>query len=144
MFLVLFSCSYKTEKTTDGESGATKKSSVHYSEEKHFKNIRQLTYGGDNAEAYFSFDDSKLVFQLKNPEVGVECDQIYVLDYINHDIKKYHIIEYIFDNIIEVDMKNEEELTEFQSFLEYLRSDSQILIDSSLVKTFVLKDRIQI
>jgi len=27
-----------------------------YPEEKHFKNIQQLTFGGDNAEAYFSFD----------------------------------------------------------------------------------------
>ncbi|MFN7539216.1 MAG: hypothetical protein ACK5RQ_04135, partial [Bacteroidota bacterium] len=24
--------------------------------EKHFKNIRQLTFGGDNAEAYWSYD----------------------------------------------------------------------------------------
>ena len=25
-----------------------------YPEEKHFKNIRQITFGGDNAEAYWS------------------------------------------------------------------------------------------
>lgn len=48
--------------------------------EKHFKNIKQLTFGGDNAEAYWSFDNSKLVFQLKNQRWGVECDQIYVMD----------------------------------------------------------------
>jgi len=30
-------------------------------EQKHFKNIRQLTYGGDNAEAYFSFDGKNLL-----------------------------------------------------------------------------------
>ena len=29
---------------------------VHYPEEKHFKNIQQLTFGGDNAEAYWSYD----------------------------------------------------------------------------------------
>lgn len=28
-----------------------------YPDELHFKNIRQLTFGGDNAEAYFSFDE---------------------------------------------------------------------------------------
>jgi uncharacterized BrkB/YihY/UPF0761 family membrane protein len=30
---------------------------------KYLKNIKQLTFGGNNAEAYWSFDDSKLVFQ---------------------------------------------------------------------------------
>ncbi len=48
-----------------------------YPEEKHFKNIRQLTFGGDNAEAYFSFDNSHLVMQVSNPEKNIECDQIY-------------------------------------------------------------------
>jgi len=47
--------------------------------EKHLKNIRQLTFGGDNAEAYFSFDNSQLVFQASNPKWGVECDQIYTM-----------------------------------------------------------------
>ena len=52
----------------------------HYPEEKHLKNIKQLTFGGDNAEAYWSFDDRYLVFQSNNPEWGVECDQIYYMD----------------------------------------------------------------
>ena len=47
--------------------------------EKHIKNVRQLTFGGDNAEAYFSFDNSKLVFQSSNPAWDVECDQIYMM-----------------------------------------------------------------
>ncbi len=86
---ILTSCrGNKSEQTTDGESGATKKSEIHYEQEKHLTNIKQLTFGGDNAEAYFSFDDTKLVFQLKNPEIGVDCDQIYVLDYNNHDMKE--------------------------------------------------------
>lgn len=49
---------------------------VHYPQEKHLKNIRQLTYGGDNAEAYFSFDDRMITFQTNNPLWGFECDQI--------------------------------------------------------------------
>lgn len=48
-----------------------------YPEEKHFKNIQQLTFGGDNAEAYWSFDGKYIVFQHKNPKEGVNCDQIY-------------------------------------------------------------------
>lgn len=45
--------------------------------EKHFKNIRQLTFGGDNAEAYFSFDGKAVSFQRTAPKAGVECDQIF-------------------------------------------------------------------
>lgn len=48
-----------------------------YSDEKHFKNVIQLTNGGDNAEAYFSFDSKAVVFQRTNPKEGVNCDQIY-------------------------------------------------------------------
>lgn len=50
------------------------------SESKHLKNITQLTFGGDNAEAYFSFDDKKLIFQSNNKAWGLDCDQIFALD----------------------------------------------------------------
>ena len=46
--------------------------------EKHFKNIRQLTFGGENAEAYFSADGKKLIFQ--STREGVECDQIFEMN----------------------------------------------------------------
>lgn len=46
--------------------------------ERHLSNIRQLTFGGQNAEAYFSFDGSHLVYQATPREGG--CDQIYTLD----------------------------------------------------------------
>ena len=36
------------------------------SPERHLKNIRQLTFGRQNAEAYFSFDGTKLIFQSTN------------------------------------------------------------------------------
>ena len=52
--------------------------SVHFSGERHFKNVRQLTFGGDNAEAYFSFDGKYIVFQKTNPKEGIECDQIWM------------------------------------------------------------------
>ena len=51
---------------------------VHYPEEKHFKNIQQLTFGGDNAEAYWSFDGDYLVFQRTNTKDGLNCDQIFI------------------------------------------------------------------
>jgi TolB protein len=46
-------------------------------EAKHLKNVRQLTFGGQNAEAYFSFDDKSLIFQHQGE--GVPCDQIYTI-----------------------------------------------------------------
>jgi TolB protein len=49
-----------------------------YPEERHFRNLQQLTFGGDNAEAYFSFDGKWLVFQKTNPKEGILCDQIFV------------------------------------------------------------------
>jgi len=49
-----------------------------YEGEGHLRNIRQLTAGGENAEAYWAFDGSQLIYQAKKP--GAECDQIFVLD----------------------------------------------------------------
>jgi Tol biopolymer transport system component len=46
--------------------------------ERHLKDIRQLTFGGENAEAYFSPDGTKLSFQATRE--GMECDQQFVLD----------------------------------------------------------------
>ena len=43
--------------------------------EKHLANIKQLTFGGENAEAYFSEDGSRVIFQ--STRAGYPCDQIY-------------------------------------------------------------------
>lgn len=43
----------------------------------HFKNIQQLTFGGDNAEAYFSPNGKRLSMQSNNAAWGLECDQIF-------------------------------------------------------------------
>ena len=52
--------------------------SVLFAGEKHFKNIHQLTFGGDNAEAYWSFDSKRITFQRTNPKEGIICDQIFI------------------------------------------------------------------
>jgi Tol biopolymer transport system component len=49
-------------------------------QEQHLHNIRQLTFGGDNAEAYFSPDGNRLTLQISNPGAGIACDQIHMLD----------------------------------------------------------------
>ena len=45
--------------------------------EKHFGPLTMLTDGGENAEAYFSYDGRRLVFQTTRPPYG--CDQIMVM-----------------------------------------------------------------
>jgi Tol biopolymer transport system component len=57
-----------------------------YPEEKHFKSIRQITFGGDNAEAYWSFDDKKIIFQSNNAAWGLQCDQMFLLE-VGEDFK---------------------------------------------------------
>jgi Tol biopolymer transport system component len=52
--------------------------SVLFAGESHFKNIIQLTNGGDNAEAYWSFDSKRVTFQRTNPKEGINCDQIFM------------------------------------------------------------------
>ena len=47
-------------------------------QEKHLKNIKQLSFGGENAEAYFSADGKQLIFQSTRD--GRECDQIYTMN----------------------------------------------------------------
>lgn len=73
-------------KAGNEESISEVKDSVILEGETHFASLKQLTNGGDNAEAYWSFDDSKLVFQVTNPEWDLECDQIYYFDWRKDDL----------------------------------------------------------
>jgi len=60
-----------------GEASPLDTATLLYPGEKHLRNVRQLTFGGDNAEAYFSFDNSMLVFQRTHEASGIPCDQIF-------------------------------------------------------------------
>ena len=59
--------------STDTSAGKT----LAYPDEKLIANVRQLTFGGDNAEAYFGFDNEHIVFQRTAPKDGIACDQIF-------------------------------------------------------------------
>jgi Tol biopolymer transport system component len=52
---------------------------LHEPREVHLKNVRQLTFGGQNAEAYWSPDGKRLVFQYRSDAPG-EADQIFVMN----------------------------------------------------------------
>lgn len=46
--------------------------------EKHWKTLEQLTFGGDNAEAYFSPQSDQFCFQSNFKKWGADCDQIFL------------------------------------------------------------------
>jgi len=62
-----------------------------YPEEKHLANIRQLTFGGDNAEAYWSFDGKHISFQSNNKKWGLGCDQIFHMPIDGLDLMDGHM-----------------------------------------------------
>ncbi len=64
---------------TPVENSDSTTDTLRYEQEANLSNVRQLTFGGDNAEAYFSFDDQMLVFQATNPAWEVPCDQIFYM-----------------------------------------------------------------
>jgi TolB protein len=44
----------------------------------HLRHVRQLTFGGQNAEAYFSYDGRRLIFMSTRPPY--QCDQIFTMN----------------------------------------------------------------
>ncbi len=86
--LGLYACTNSTNSSPAAETAApapttepAPKTSAEllYEGEKHLANLKQLSFGGDNAEAYFSFDGTRLSFQASNPAWGAECDQIFYM-----------------------------------------------------------------
>ncbi len=81
MGVMVFSLwAYEAMASEPEKSGATSQESQ---VEPHLANITQLTVGGKNAEAYFSFDGDRLIFQsTKDPEKPnlLNCYQMYVMD----------------------------------------------------------------
>lgn len=51
---------------------------VHFADEKHLANVQQLSNGGENAEAYFSYDNKRLIYQLTDKNHNLPCDQIFM------------------------------------------------------------------
>ena len=56
-------------------------------QEKHLRHVKQLTFGGQNAEAYFSYDGRRLIFMTTREPY--QCDQIFVM---NADGSKQHLV----------------------------------------------------
>lgn len=81
LVLVVFACKDEKKKHVEDQNQVEiVKDSLIFTEENHFKSIRQITFGGDNAEAYWSFDDKQIVFQSNNKNWNVSCDQMFLMD----------------------------------------------------------------
>jgi len=78
---------------TTGEGGAQPRGEIDvtattvsdHPQETHIRNVRQLTFGGENAEAYFSFDGQSIIFQ--STREPYQCDQQYVMNIDGSDIR---------------------------------------------------------
>lgn len=68
------------------QSAPTARSLAPLPGESHLANLRQLTFGGENAEAYFSFDGKRLVYQ--STREGAECDQMYTMNVDGSDNRR--------------------------------------------------------
>src|SRR5947209_7090738 len=67
-----------SSKPAERTTAAQTDNSLALPSEKHLRNMKQLTFGGQNAEAYFSLDGRQLIFQSQRDGRG--CDQIYTMN----------------------------------------------------------------
>jgi len=76
-FLISFFYNGCTNKDTYDRT----KDTLRYEGEDHIRNIKQLTFGGNNAEAYWSFDSKQLIFQSDWDKINPQgCDQIFIMN----------------------------------------------------------------
>ena len=71
---------------TTGRADTSARASTASGRERHLANVRQLTTGGENAEAYFSPDGTRLIFQ--STREGVPCDQIFTMKIDGTDLRR--------------------------------------------------------
>jgi Tol biopolymer transport system component len=66
-------------------AGSAHSSQAAVGQERRLRNLKQLTFGGQNAEAYFSADGAKIIFQSTRPPFA--CDQIFSMNVDGSDVK---------------------------------------------------------
>ena len=68
-----------------GSTAANSVPDLATAQEKHLRHVRQLTFGGSNAEAYFSADGQKLIFQ--STRENLQCDQEFTMNVDGSDVR---------------------------------------------------------
>ncbi|MCB2206150.1 hypothetical protein KQI65_15515 [bacterium] len=85
--LILTACGQEKNDQDHAENDSTAAaSSLTLPQESKLQNLRQLTFEGENAEAYLSFDESMLTFQRK--DYDMECDQIFTMTIDGKDMAR--------------------------------------------------------
>ena len=91
LLLGVAACSRMSNTAAGSAEPATNPPSTTYVEpepdERHLANIRQLTFGGNNAEAYFSSDGKQIIYQWQQ-KVDEGCDQQYVMNADGSNIRR--------------------------------------------------------
>ena len=82
--IVAFSPSLRADAPVPAAQASGAKPLVMPEEQKHLRNVKQLTFGGENAEAYFSFDGKRLSFQSTKDH---GCDRIFSMNIDGSDVK---------------------------------------------------------
>lgn len=78
-FVMIFALIISSAATAGGgEADTTSTKTLVLPGEKHLANIRQITFGGQNAEAYWNYEGTGLIFQSERDGRG--CDAIYRMD----------------------------------------------------------------
>lgn len=72
--------------TVAAAEAASPADTLRHPEEVRLRNVRQLTFGGENAEAYWSPDGRQLILQSKRGDA--KCDEIYILDVATGDMQR--------------------------------------------------------
>jgi Tol biopolymer transport system component len=83
LLLLAAACAGRTPPASTPPTAASAPASPAYirpdSGERHLRNIRQITFGGNNAESYFSRSNRQLIFQ-RQEKVDAGCDQQYMMN----------------------------------------------------------------
>ncbi len=87
LFIITAIVSCNTSSKNGGDAQSEIVDRLRYDDEQHLKNIKQLTFGGDNAEAYWSFDNKSLTFQSTSEKFGTSCDQIFLTNPFEDDLQ---------------------------------------------------------
>ncbi len=78
---IIFLFSFLIACNQNDQSYNPTKDALRYTGETHLRNIKQLTFGGNNAEAYWSFSGKQLIFQSDWKKINPHgCDQIFIMN----------------------------------------------------------------
>ncbi len=96
IFSLLLAVLLSSCNSTNNSNYNPSQDSLRFTGEVHLRNIKQLTFGGNNAEAYWSFDNKQLIFQSDWNKINPQgCDQIFIMNADGSNLtngKRYQLV----------------------------------------------------